>query len=250
LKEADIVVTNPPFSLFRDYVGQLIEYDKKFVIIGNQNAITYKEIFPLLKDNKMWLGFGFKGGAAHFINKYYDHYSLRKYITSFKDMLSETIEKLTNDFSESLFENIDDDIDYSKSYNELVEKIGFEHPALKYIAINETKNLSQYTSMLMEQADSDADIIFENIKLYSKNNSECQKIIQEMIENNADKIKNKSSEINRKNGKEVAERLFNKLNESMNSSPITSALFNIVHTKRPLNNSKIEFLKTIEKYFK
>lgn len=57
LKQADIVVTNPPFSLFREYVAKLIEYDKKFIIIGNQNAITYKEIFPLLKDNKMWLGY-------------------------------------------------------------------------------------------------------------------------------------------------------------------------------------------------
>lgn len=57
LKEADIVVTNPPFSLFREYVGQLVEYDKKFLIIGNQNAITYKEIFPLFKDNKIWLGY-------------------------------------------------------------------------------------------------------------------------------------------------------------------------------------------------
>lgn len=57
MKQADIVVTNPPFSLFREYVAKLIEYDKKFIIIGNQNAITYKEIFPLLKDNKMWLGY-------------------------------------------------------------------------------------------------------------------------------------------------------------------------------------------------
>ncbi len=56
LKEADIVVTNPPFSLFREYIGQLMEYKKKFVVIGNQNAITYKEIFPLLKDNLVWLG--------------------------------------------------------------------------------------------------------------------------------------------------------------------------------------------------
>lgn len=72
LKEADIVVTNPPFSLFREYVAQLIEYDKKFVIIGHQNAITYKEIFPLIKDNKIWLGYGFKGGAGHFISKYED----------------------------------------------------------------------------------------------------------------------------------------------------------------------------------
>lgn len=72
LKQADIVVTNPPFSLFREYVAQLIEYDKKFLIIGHQNAITYKEIFSLIKENKMWLGYGFKGGAGHFISKYED----------------------------------------------------------------------------------------------------------------------------------------------------------------------------------
>ena len=56
MKEADIVVTNPPFSLFREYVAQLIEYGKEFLIIGNKNAITYKEIFPLIKNNKLWLG--------------------------------------------------------------------------------------------------------------------------------------------------------------------------------------------------
>ena len=49
-------MTNPPFSLFREYVAQLVEYDKKYLILGNQNAITYKEIFPLIKDNKLWLG--------------------------------------------------------------------------------------------------------------------------------------------------------------------------------------------------
>ena len=57
LKQADIVVTNPPFSLFREYVSLLYKYDKKFIIIGNQNAITYKEIFPLIKENKIWLGY-------------------------------------------------------------------------------------------------------------------------------------------------------------------------------------------------
>jgi hypothetical protein len=56
LKQCDIVCTNPPFSLFREYVAQLMEYKKKFIIIGNQNAITYKEIFKLLKTNKLWLG--------------------------------------------------------------------------------------------------------------------------------------------------------------------------------------------------
>lgn len=65
LKEADIVVTNPPFSLFREYVGHLVEHGKKFLIIGNQNAITYKEIFPLIKDNKLWLGVD-NGGTKWF----------------------------------------------------------------------------------------------------------------------------------------------------------------------------------------
>ncbi len=58
LKQADIVVTNPPFSLFREYIAQLVEYDKKFVVIGSMNAITYKEIFPLIKSSRLWLGHG------------------------------------------------------------------------------------------------------------------------------------------------------------------------------------------------
>jgi hypothetical protein len=56
LQEADIVVTNPPFSLFRQYIAQLVKHEKKFLVIGNTNAITYKEIFPLVKDNRVWLG--------------------------------------------------------------------------------------------------------------------------------------------------------------------------------------------------
>ncbi|MBQ3442432.1 MAG: adenine-specific methyltransferase EcoRI family protein [Selenomonadaceae bacterium] len=67
LKQADIVVTNPPFSLFRGYVKQLIDFDKKFLIIGNINCITYKEIFPLIKDNKIWLGYGMGRAISGFI---------------------------------------------------------------------------------------------------------------------------------------------------------------------------------------
>ncbi|TRX35435.1 adenine-specific methyltransferase EcoRI family protein [Flavobacterium restrictum] len=75
LTQADIVVTNPPFSLFREYVAQLVEFDKKFIIVGHQNAITYKEIFKLIKEDKLWLGYGFNGGAGHFINKHYEDYA-------------------------------------------------------------------------------------------------------------------------------------------------------------------------------
>lgn len=71
LKQADIVVTNPPFSLFREYIGQLMRYEKKFLIIGNQNAITYKEIFPLLKDNKVWLGYKV-GDMAFKVPQYFE----------------------------------------------------------------------------------------------------------------------------------------------------------------------------------
>lgn len=66
LKQADIVVTNPPFSLFREYIAQLFEYEKKFLIIGSKNAITYKDVFKLIKENKLWLGYGFSGGNAFF----------------------------------------------------------------------------------------------------------------------------------------------------------------------------------------
>ncbi len=66
LKEADVVVTNPPFSLFREYVAQLIEFDKKFVIIGNLNAITYKETFKLIKEDKIWFGHSIHSGDREF----------------------------------------------------------------------------------------------------------------------------------------------------------------------------------------
>lgn len=74
LKQADIVVTNPPFSLFRDYIAQLTKYDKKFLIIGNLQAITYLETFPLIKANKLWLGVTITSGDREF--RVPDHYPL------------------------------------------------------------------------------------------------------------------------------------------------------------------------------
>ena len=66
LRQADIVVTNPPFSLFREYLAQLVEYDKKFLIIGNVNAVTYKEVFPLIKENRLWFGPSISSGDRKF----------------------------------------------------------------------------------------------------------------------------------------------------------------------------------------
>ena len=82
LKQADIVVTNPPFSLFREYVAQLVEYGKKFLILGNMNAITYKEVFKLIKANKLWSGYGFNMSmvyATPYINELEDN---KKFVIS------------------------------------------------------------------------------------------------------------------------------------------------------------------------
>ena len=79
LKEADIVVTNPPFSLFREFVAQLISYDKKFLVIGNQNAIHYKDIFTLIKDNKIWLGYKF-GDMSFKVPQYFEPKATRYWV--------------------------------------------------------------------------------------------------------------------------------------------------------------------------
>lgn len=72
--EADIIVTNPPFSLFREFLAWIMEGEKQFLIIGSLNAITYKEVFPLIKDNKVWLGNGFRGGNAFFATPFASEY--------------------------------------------------------------------------------------------------------------------------------------------------------------------------------
>lgn len=79
LKEADIVVTNPPFSLFREYITQLLEYNKNFIIIGSQNNVTYREVFPLLKDNKIWLGYH-SGDMAFMVPDYYEPRETRYWV--------------------------------------------------------------------------------------------------------------------------------------------------------------------------
>jgi hypothetical protein len=115
LKQADIVVTNPPFSLFREYVSQLIEYDKKFLIIGNQNAISYKEIFSFIKENKIWVGYN-SGDMAFKVPPYYKKRKTRYW----KD---ESGQKWRSFGNMCWFTNLDikkrhEDIILYKSYNE------------------------------------------------------------------------------------------------------------------------------------
>ncbi|MCL2417183.1 MAG: adenine-specific methyltransferase EcoRI family protein [Bacteroidales bacterium] len=91
LKQSDIVVTNPPFSLFREYVEQLVKYEKQFLIIGNINAITYKEIFKLIKENKAWLGINMGRGISGFIvPDQYNLYGTETHIDSFGNRIIST----------------------------------------------------------------------------------------------------------------------------------------------------------------
>ena len=100
LKESDIVVTNVPFSLFREYIATMVKYDKKFLIIGNTNAITYKEVFPLIKENKLWLGWSsFNKGMYFYVPedyKYADTYKFEKEINGRKVMRVSSICWFTN----------------------------------------------------------------------------------------------------------------------------------------------------------
>lgn len=116
LKQADIVVTNPPFSLFREYVAQLMEYDKKFLIMGNQNAITYREIFSLIKENKIWLGVS--GGSVGFkVPDYYEPRATRYWETIEQDENGKDfIQKWRSMGNICWFTNLD----HSKRHEELI----------------------------------------------------------------------------------------------------------------------------------
>ena len=133
LKESDIIVTNPPFSLFREYIAQLIKYDKKFIVLGNQNAITYKEIFKLIKNNEIWLGESIHSGDREF--RVPDEYPVKT--SSFR--IGENGEKYIKVSGVRWFTNLDykarhKDLILYKTYNE------HEYPKYdNYNAINVSK---------------------------------------------------------------------------------------------------------------
>ena len=133
LKRADIVVTNPPFSQFREYVAQLLEHGKQFLIIGNMNAITYKELFPLIKDNKIWFGPSIKSGDREFGVP--QHYPL----TAATNRIDENGNKFVRVKGVRWFTNLD----HAKRHEELILYKRYspeEYPAYdNYDAINVDK---------------------------------------------------------------------------------------------------------------
>lgn len=176
-----------------------------------------------------------------FINKYYNSYSMRKYIPLFKDMFSESITKL-NHFDKKLFENCNEEINYTNVYNQLVKESGIEHPALKYLAIQETINQNDYAKVLFETINHEENILFENLRPYCKSDNECANISESIINKNS----TTDITITRDNAKDIATSLFNKISEDV--SPVSSALFSIIHSNRPLTKNKLSFISILNKY--
>ena len=145
LKECDIVVTNPPFSLFREFVAQLVEYDKKFLIIGHQNAITYKEVFALIKSDKLWIGCRIHSGDREF--KVPAHYVLTSIL--------HRVDSLGNKFQRVSGVRWFTNLDYKKRHEDLILYKKYtpeEYPTYDdYNAINidKTKDIPcDYTGMM------------------------------------------------------------------------------------------------------
>lgn len=145
LKECDIVVTNPPFSLFREFVAQLVEYDKKFLIIGHQNAITYKEVFALIKSDKLWIGCSIHSGDREF--KVPAHYVLTSIL--------HRVDSLGNKFQRVSGVRWFTNLDYKKRHEDLILYKKYtpeEYPTYDdYNAINidKTKDIPcDYTGMM------------------------------------------------------------------------------------------------------
>ena len=147
LKQSDIVVTNPPFSLFREFVAQIVKYDKQFLVIGNVNAITYKEIFDLIQKNKVWLGVNLGRGISGFIvPEHYDLYGTEVSVNSEGQTVIATNNCLW--LTNLELEQRNEELDLSKEY------IGNENDYPKYdncdgINVNKTQDIPRDYNGLM-----------------------------------------------------------------------------------------------------
>jgi len=233
LKEADIVVTNPPFSLFREYVAQLVEHKKSFIIVGHQNAITYKEIFSLIKENKIWLGYGFKGGASHFINTHYEDYATA---TDRKEGMIRVSGVVW--FTNLEIKKRHEDLILYKTYNET------DYPKYNnYDAINvdKTKDIPMHYD----------GYIGVPITFMDKYNPEQFEIISLGIVGSIDFISNKKMEILDKNGNPTGKfthnakgTLYRKYNPKTDKSPAfrdieTNELYTSIYARIIIKNKKL-----------
>lgn len=191
---------------------------------------------------------------SDFIKTYQDNYKVRKFLPKFKNIFSENANKLSSaylNFNKELFESVEEEIDYTSQYQKLCKDMGVEHPAIKYLAIENAKKDAEYCSVLMEQTLSDETILTEGLKPYIQNPFTLYNIVKTIMDNQIILNKTLVESVNDSNIKSVATNLYNKIcfEDNIVLMPIASSLFNIIHTKN-LNESKITYLNTLIKYIK
>lgn len=191
---------------------------------------------------------------SDFIKTYQDNYKVRKFLPKFKNIFSENANKLSSaylNFNKELFESVEEEIDYTSQYQKLCKDMGVEHPAIKYLAIENAKKDAEYCSVLMEQTLSDETILTEGLKPYIQNPFTLYNIVKTIMDNQIILNKTLVESVNNSNIKSVTTNLYNKIcfEDNIVLMPIASSLFNIMHTKN-LNESKITYLNTLIKYIK
>lgn len=191
---------------------------------------------------------------SDFIKTYQDNYKVRKFLPKFKNIFSENANKLSSaylNFNKELFESVEEEIDYTSQYQKLCKDMGVEHPAIKYLAIENAKKDAEYCSVLMEQTLSDETILTEGLKPYIQNPFTLYNIVKTIMDNQIILNKTLVESVNDSNIKSVATNLYNKIcfEDNIVLMSIASSLFNIMHTKN-LNESKITYLNTLIKYIK
>lgn len=187
---------------------------------------------------------------SDFIKRYKDDYKIRKYIPKFKNIFVENANKLREaslKFSRELFETVED-IDYTKQYNKLCKEMGIEHPAIKYLAIENAKRDAEYCAVLMEETLTDEEILTEGLKPYVKNPFTLYNIVRIIMDKQilVNKVLNENVSDNLL---ESAKSLYNKIcnDDNIVLTAISSSLFNLLHTKN-LTESKKTYLQTLLKY--
>lgn len=191
---------------------------------------------------------------ADFIKTYQNNYKIRKFLPKFKNIFTENANKLNSayfNFNKELFESVDEEIDYSVQYKKLCNEMGVDHPAIKYLAIENAKKDAEYCSVLMEQTLTDEQILTEGLKPYIQNPFTLYNVVKIIMDEQILLNKTLNESINDKNIKTIASDLYNKIcfEDNIVLMPIASSLFNIMHTKN-LNENKITYLNTLIKYIK
>lgn len=189
---------------------------------------------------------------SDFILEYKDNYSARGFIPKFKKIFKECVSRLNEantNYSNALFESIEETISYDSYLEALEESMKISHPAIKYLAIQEAKKDYIKSRMIMEEEDKDMKILVDELKHYSNYPS----AIASLIISEGLKVKLPLTEsVNKNNLTKVASMLYTDLNKKMDklSSAVSSSLFNIIHTNKKLVESKVGYIKTLIKYSK